>query len=71
MDAGAALFDPGAGETGQTRWLSFRMQRTRDRHDERTGFAGFEITFEEEQHGPILLGYGAHYGLGQFEAPSE
>jgi CRISPR-associated protein Csb2 len=68
---GAALFDPGAGEEGRKRWLSFQMQRTRDRGRDAAGtagFAGFVIEFAEAQRGPILLGYGAHYGLGQFEA---
>lgn len=68
---GAALFDPGAGEAGKTRWLSFRMRRRRDRGNETvstTGFGGFVLEFAEPQRGPILLGYGAHYGLGQFVA---
>jgi CRISPR-associated protein Csb2 len=70
-ETGAALFDPSAGSEAQTRWLSFRMRRRRDRGNEvitTTGFTGFTITFAEAQSGPILLGYGAHYGLGQFEA---
>ncbi len=29
---------------------------------------GFEIAFDVDQEGPILLGFGSHYGLGQFEA---
>jgi CRISPR-associated protein Csb2 len=68
---GAALFDPGAGAAGKTRWLSFGMRRRRDRGNDAvttTGFAGFALEFAEPQRGPILLGYGAHYGLGQFEA---
>jgi CRISPR-associated protein Csb2 len=68
---GAALFDPGAGEAAKTRWLAFRMRRLRDRGRESVssaGFGGFAIEFEEPQRGPILLGYAAHYGLGQFEA---
>jgi CRISPR-associated protein Csb2 len=71
---GAALFDPGAGEAAKTRWLAFRMRRLRDRGREgvaTAGFGGFEIEFAEKQRGPILLGYGAHYGLGQFEAERE
>jgi CRISPR-associated protein Csb2 len=67
---GAMLFDPNAGAAAQTRWLAFRMRRPRDRRmddDATAGFGGFVIEFEEEQRGPIFLGYGAHYGLGQFE----
>jgi CRISPR-associated protein Csb2 len=70
-ELGVSLFDPGAGKDASTRWLSFRMLRRRDRGNEAVttkGFAGFTITFAEAQRGPILLGYGAHYGLGQFEA---
>jgi hypothetical protein len=29
---------------------------------------GFELLFAEPQQGPILLGWGSHYGLGAFEA---
>ena len=69
---GAPLWDPGAGETGKTRWLSFRTERRRDRRtgagDARRAHAGFEIEFAEALRGPLLLGYGSHYGLGQFEA---
>lgn len=68
---GAALFDPGAGEAGKERWLAFRTRRGRDRGKEgmgTAGFGGFTIEFADAQRGPILLGYGAHYGLGQFEA---
>ena len=71
---GAALFDPGAGEAAKTRWLAFRMRRLRDRGKDgvaTAGFGGFEIEFAEKQRGPILLGYGAHDGLGQFEAVRE
>ncbi len=71
---GASLFDPSAGDAAKTRWLSFRMQRLRDRGKDRVagaGFGGFVLEFEEAQPGPILLGYGAHYGLGQFEAEGE
>jgi len=70
-EQGAALFDPGAGKQAQTPWLSFRRWRQRDQGREgisTTGFCGFSIVFAEAQPGPILLGYGAHYGLGQFEA---
>ena len=48
-----------------TRWSEFRRWREGDRMT--TGCAGFEIEFEEPVKGPVLLGYGSHYGLGQFE----
>ena len=47
-------------------WSQFVISR---RHDEVTtcdrGF-GFRIEFAEPVAGPLLLGYGCHYGLGQF-----
>lgn len=48
-----------------TRWAEFRRWRPGDTHQ--TGFAGFTLEFAEPVAGPIALGYGAHYGLGQFE----
>jgi CRISPR-associated protein Csb2 len=73
--AGALLFDRNAGVAGQTRWLAFRMRRPRDRSRDddapTAGFGGFVIEFEEPQRGPILLGYGARYGLGQFEVAGD
>jgi CRISPR-associated protein Csb2 len=72
---GALLFDPNAGAAAQTPWLAFRMRRPRDRSrdddDPTAGFWGFVIEFEEAQPGPILLGYGARYGLGQFEVAGD
>ncbi len=45
-------------------WSAFQRQR---RNDElTTGFYGFRIEFAEAVPGPLLLGYGCHYGLGQF-----
>lgn len=49
-----------------TRWSEFRRWREGDRMT--TGSTGFEIEFEAPVRGPVLLGYGSHYGLGQFEA---
>lgn len=47
-------------------WSQFVIHR---RYDELTtcehGF-GFRIEFAEPVSGPLLLGYGCHYGLGQF-----
>lgn len=62
---GAALADPGAGESGVVRWCEFEISRRRYRPT--TWAMGFEITFDQPVVGPILLGFGSHYGLGQFE----
>ena len=64
--AGAALTDPRAGDSGLTRWVEFHVQRRGRPHP--PGAVGFELVFAEPQRGPMLLGYGCHYGLGQFEA---
>ena len=45
------------------RWLEFRRSRKGD--NDRMGY-GFSMTFAEPVTGPIALGYGAHFGLGQF-----
>jgi len=50
-----------------TRWLKFR--RTRQLGNGRRGGSrgyGFRLTFKEPVRGPIILGYGCHFGLGQF-----
>jgi hypothetical protein len=64
--SGAALTDPRAGNSGLTRWVEFHVQRHGRPHP--PGVLGFELVFAEPQRGPMLLGYGCHYGLGQFEA---
>ena len=49
------------------RWLHFR--RHRKRGGGRLGVpvaCGFRLQFAEPQTGPLALGYGAHFGLGQF-----
>ncbi|UUX93118.1 type I-G CRISPR-associated protein Csb2 [Methanoplanus endosymbiosus] len=45
------------------RWLEFR--RSRKGENRQIGY-GFEIVFSEPVSGPVALGYGAHFGLGQF-----
>lgn len=52
-------------ETGRrgVRWLEFRRNRKDDAPQ--IGY-GFEIEFAEPVAGPVALGYGAHFGLGQF-----
>jgi len=64
--AGARLLDPHAGDSGVTRWVEFVTTRHGRGHP--PGGFGFELVFPEPVRGPILLGYGCHYGLGQFEA---
>jgi CRISPR-associated protein Csb2 len=63
---GAALTDPRAGDSSLTRWVEFPVQRRGRPHP--PGAVGFELVFAEPQRGPMLLGYGCHFGLGQFEA---
>jgi len=53
-----------ASATG-IRWLEFRRNRKDD--PAQIGY-GFEIEFAEPVTGPVALGYGAHFGLGQFVA---
>lgn len=64
--AGARLIDPHGGDAGVTRWVEFVSSRHGRGHP--PGAFGFELVFREPVKGPILLGYGCHYGLGQFEA---
>lgn len=49
-------------------WLDFRRNR---KDDPPSSGYGFEIEFVQSvlpEHGPVALGYGAHFGLGQFRA---
>ena len=52
-----------------TRWLKFRRERYHGNgaRSSASGY-GFRLVFPELVRGPIALGYGAHFGLGQFEA---
>lgn len=51
----------------ETRWLEFRRQRVRgDGVCSTVAGFGFKITFPQLVRGPIVLGYGCHFGLGQF-----
>ncbi len=52
-----------------TTWLKFRRERQKgngNRGD--SGAYGFRLTFHRPVRGPIVLGYGCHFGLGQFWA---
>ncbi len=63
---GARLTDRHAGDARLTRWVEFEVTRRGRSHP--PGAFGFELVFREPVRGPILLGYGCHYGLGQFGA---
>ncbi len=54
------------------RWIEFRRERVNGagRRGSGTG-GGYQIEFEESQRGPISLGYGCHFGLGQFHVADE
>jgi CRISPR-associated protein Csb2 len=56
----------------KVRWLEFRRFRSGGGGQlaDSRGF-GFEIAFPEPVRGPIALGYGCHFGLGQFVAVEE
>lgn len=56
----------------KVRWLEFRRFRSGGGGQiaDSCGF-GFEIVFSEPVRGPIALGYGCHFGLGQFVAVAE
>ena len=52
-----------------TTWLKFRRTRQRGNgHRGAAGGYGFRLTFKQPVRGPIVLGYGCHFGLGQFWA---
>ena len=52
-----------------TSWLKFRRERQKGggRRGDAHGY-GFRLHFNEPVRGPIVLGYGCHFGLGQFQA---
>jgi CRISPR-associated protein Csb2 len=52
--------------TGLFEWVEFRRNRKGDAP--RPGY-GFRLEFDEPVPAPFSLGYGCHYGLGQFAAP--
>ncbi len=45
------------------RWLEFRRNR---KDDEVRSGCGFEVEFDRPVLAPVALGYGCHFGLGQF-----
>ena len=50
----------------KTSWLEFRRGRRDDPAMERRLGYGFRITFSEPIEGPVVVGYGCHFGLGLF-----
>jgi len=56
----------------RTGWSSFRRARSSG-NGRRAGSCGygFRIEFSEPVRGPVALGYGAHFGMGGFEAKIE
>lgn len=50
-------------------WSKFRLVRTSGNgHRGGHGGYGVKITFKQPVQGPVAIGYGAHFGLGLFEA---
>ena len=50
-------------------WFNFRRERQKGGgHRSSTQGYGFRLTFDREIQGPIVLGYGAHFGLGIFQS---
>ncbi len=52
-----------AGSPGLFEWVEFRRNRKGD--EPQPGY-GFRLEFDEAVPAPFSLGYGCHYGLGQF-----
>lgn len=53
------------------RWLTFRTRRRRG-NGRSSGFVvGLTLEFEHPMGGPLALGYGCHFGLGQFTPKPE
>ena len=51
------------------RWIEFRRERLTGGGNRGPVLGyGFEIRFAQEVTGPLALGYGCHFGLGQFKA---
>lgn len=57
---------PAAGE--HPRWVEFRRWRTRGPGPPVAHGWGLRLYFREAVRGPVCMGYGAHFGLGLFEA---
>jgi len=56
-------------QAGELRWSRFRRRRQRGGGARGVDAGlGFELRFATPVVGPIVIGYGAHFGLGRFEA---
>ncbi len=56
-----------AGELLARRWRHFRRERLEEaRKAPAQPALGLRLTFAEPVRGPVCLGYGSHFGLGQF-----
>jgi len=55
----------------QIRWLAFRRWRRGEREGAPSAGYGFRLCFSEPVSGPIALGYGSHFGLGQFTSEDD
>jgi CRISPR-associated protein Csb2 len=53
-----------AGGRPLVRWLEFQTRRFNG--TEGFGLAGFDLEFQEAINGPLVLGFGCHFGLGLF-----
>jgi CRISPR-associated protein Csb2 len=52
-------------ERSKMRCLEFHTRRLKD-GEQGFGLAGFELEFAEDVPGPLVLGFGCHFGLGLF-----
>lgn len=72
LAGGAVRLVAGAGEAGgpwglARRWRHFRRERPEEaRRPPAQPALGLRLTFAEPVRGPVCLGYGSHFGLGQF-----
>ncbi len=66
---GAALATPEGGDELLTRWTEFDVRRNQERPT--TPVTGFRLRFARPIAGPLVLGWGCHFGLGVFEPDHE
>ncbi|MGC8726021.1 MAG: type I-G CRISPR-associated protein Csb2 [Thermoplasmata archaeon] len=51
----------------KTNWLEFKYERMNGNGSRGSSIGyGFKVEFKEEVSGPIVIGYGAHFGMGLF-----
>lgn len=50
-----------------TSWAAFRIWRSRGKRTDTPGIAvGYKLRFSDPVRGPVVMGYGSHFGLGLF-----